>query len=141
GAGQRGCITVATNMAGRGTDIKLGPGVAELGGLHVIATERHESGRVDRQLFGRSGRQGDPGSAVAIISLEDELVQRYGPLWAKRLPKLRKDDGGPMTSRFVRRAFERAQARAQSIARRQRKSVARTDDWLDDTLGFAGREI
>jgi len=66
-------------MAGRGTDIKLGPGVAQLGGLHVIATELHEARRIDRQLFGRCGRQGDPGSYEAIISLEDELVQKFAP--------------------------------------------------------------
>ena len=79
GAGQAGNITVATNMAGRGTDIKLGRGVAELGGLHVIASERNESGRIDRQLFGRCGRQGDPGSAQAFVSFEDELVRRHAP--------------------------------------------------------------
>ena len=72
-AGEPGRITIATNMAGRGTDIKLGKGVAALGGLHVIATERHESRRVDRQLFGRSARQGDPGSAQAFVSTEDEI--------------------------------------------------------------------
>src|SRR3990170_4095314 len=74
-AGSCGRITVATNMAGRGTDIRLGPGVAELGGLHVLATERHEARRIDRQLFGRGGRQGDPGSFQLIVSLEDEIVQ------------------------------------------------------------------
>ena len=78
-AGQPGKITVATNMAGRGTDIKLGPGVADLGGLAVIASERHEAGRIDRQLFGRCARQGDPGTAQAIVSLEDELVARHAP--------------------------------------------------------------
>ena len=83
-AGQQGWITVATNMAGRGTDIKLGPGVAAMGGLHVIATERNESGRIDRQLFGRCARQGDPGSAQAIVSLEDEFVARY----ARRVGRL-----------------------------------------------------
>ncbi len=78
-AGQEKRITVATNMAGRGTDIKLAPGIAELGGLHVIASEPHEAGRIDRQLFGRCGRQGDPGSYELFFSLEDELVQSYGP--------------------------------------------------------------
>ena len=76
-AGEQARITVATNMAGRGTDIRLAPGVAELGGLHVIATERHEARRIDRQLFGRCGRQGDPGTSEAIVSLEDELVTVY----------------------------------------------------------------
>jgi preprotein translocase subunit SecA len=78
-AGQESRITIATNMAGRGTDIKLGDGVAELGGLHVIATEGHESARIDRQLFGRSARQGDPGSSRAFMSLEDELIVRFVP--------------------------------------------------------------
>ena len=84
-AGERGRITIATNMAGRGTDIKLAQGVAALGGLHVIATERHESGRVDRQLFGRSGRQGDPGSAQAFVSAEDELIRRHLPAPARKV--------------------------------------------------------
>jgi preprotein translocase subunit SecA len=84
-AGQPGKITVATNMAGRGTDIKLAPGVADAGGLHVLATERHEARRIDRQLFGRGGRQGDPGSFQAIVSIEDDLVKDY---FGKSLPRL-----------------------------------------------------
>src|SRR5207237_9896602 len=78
-AGQPGKVTIATNMAGRGTDIKLGPGVAEAGGLHVLGTERHEARRIDRQLAGRAGRQGDPGSAQFFLSLEDELLEGLGP--------------------------------------------------------------
>ena len=78
-AGQPGAVTIATNMAGRGTDIKLAPEVVPLGGLHVIAAQRHESGRIDRQLIGRCARQGDPGSVRTYASLEDDLVQRYGP--------------------------------------------------------------
>ncbi len=78
-AGEQGKITIATNMAGRGTDIKLGRKLADLGGLHVIATERHESGRIDRQLFGRSARQGDPGSGQAYMSVDDELIRRFIP--------------------------------------------------------------
>ena len=77
-AGQPGAVTVATNMAGRGTDIKLGPGVAEAGGLHVIGTERHEAERIDRQLIGRAGRQGDPGTAGFMLSLEDQLLEGLG---------------------------------------------------------------
>ena len=77
-AGQKGRVTVATNMAGRGTDIKLGEGVAELGGLHVIGTERHEARRIDRQLAGRCARQGDPGSAQFFVSLEDEIIEAFG---------------------------------------------------------------
>ena len=78
-AGQRGAVTIATNMAGRGTDILLGEGVAELGGLHIIGTERHESRRIDNQLRGRAGRQGDPGSSQFYLSLEDELMRRSAP--------------------------------------------------------------
>ncbi|HCN8576637.1 TPA: preprotein translocase subunit SecA, partial [Escherichia coli] len=77
-AGQRGAVTIATNMAGRGTDIKLGPGVRELGGLAVIGTERHESRRIDNQLRGRSGRQGDPGVTQFYLSLEDDSMLRFG---------------------------------------------------------------
>ena len=76
-AGQRGAVTIATNMAGRGTDIKLGEGVRELGGLCVIGTERHESRRIDNQLRGRSGRQGDPGESQFYLSLEDDLMKRF----------------------------------------------------------------
>jgi preprotein translocase subunit SecA len=124
-AGQSGRITVATNMAGRGTDIKLGAGVAQRGGLHVIATERHEATRIDRQLFGRAARQGDPGSAIAIISLEDELIQHHAPKWAKAChlpPRLR---------------FALAQRRAQAVAYRNRRGVLRTDDWINEHLAFA----
>lgn len=93
-AGSRGRITVATTMAGRGTDIRLGPDVAGLGGLHVLATELHDARRIDRQLFGRGGRQGDPGSFQAIVSLEDEIVHEYFGGHAVRLGKLirRKDE-------------------------------------------------
>jgi preprotein translocase subunit SecA len=77
-AGELGAVTISTNMAGRGTDIRLGPGVAELGGLHVIGTNRHESRRIDNQLRGRAGRQGDPGSSQFYVSLEDDLLVKYG---------------------------------------------------------------
>jgi preprotein translocase subunit SecA len=129
-AGQPGRITIATNMAGRGTDIKLGRGVAELGGLHVVATERHESHRIDRQLFGRSARQGDPGSAIAFVSLEDELIRRHASPLVKR-----------SAGRMGRQAFALAQQRAQRQALAQRRAVLKTDAWLDESLGFAGREI
>jgi len=140
GAGQMGRITVATNMAGRGTDIKLGKGVADLGGLHVIATERHEAGRIDRQLFGRAARQGDPGSAGAIVSLNDELVARHAPhtsgFLRKRYGRTTRDVAGPLTWRL----FNAAQKRAERLALAQRKSVLKADDWLDEYLGFAGVE-
>lgn len=131
-AGEPGRVTVATNMAGRGTDIKLGAGVAEMGGLHVIATERHESARVDRQLFGRSGRQGDPGSAVAYVSIDDDLMVRHGRGMLCRVAR---------SAGFQRLAFRLAQQRAQRIAQRQRVGVLKADDWLDDALGFAGRSV
>ena len=141
GAGQPGRITVATNMAGRGTDIKLGKGVAEIGGLHVIATERHESGRVDRQLFGRCARQGDPGTAQAYEALEDELLERHAP---RTLAVLRRRHGSSVkdiSSPIIRSVFERAQRKAESMALRQRRAVLKTDDWLDEYLGFAGKEV
>ena len=140
GAGQEGRITVATNMAGRGTDIKLGRGIAERGGLCVIATERHEAGRIDRQLFGRCARQGDPGTAQALVSLEDELVRRHSPHLSAslrgRFGKTDREISGPLT----RRIFDMAQRRAERMALSQRKGVLKADDWLDEYLGFAGSE-
>jgi preprotein translocase subunit SecA len=130
-AGDPARITIATNMAGRGTDIRLGHGVADLGGLHVLATERHESGRVDRQLFGRAGRQGDPGSAQAFVSAEDHLVQRHLP------PTIKKIALGK-SPKLARGAFALAQRRAQEFARIQRVAVLRADAWLDEALSFAG---
>ncbi|NDV62883.1 prepilin peptidase [Puniceicoccales bacterium CK1056] len=140
-AGRKGAITIATNMAGRGTDIKLGEGVAELGGLHVIASERHEARRIDRQLFGRSGRQGDPGTAVAFISCEDELLLRFAPKWLlglftkclkNRLPGGRMI--GLLTNNFV-------QWKAQKIALYSRKSVLKMDTWLDEAISFSGKSL
>ena len=136
-AGQKGRITVATNMAGRGTDIKLGRGIAELGGLHVIAAERNESGRIDRQLFGRCARQGDPGTARAIISLDDEFVNRYAASLIGAVRRRHANIGGLVDSRLARAAFRLAQLRAERFALQQRKSVMRADHWLDETLGFA----
>jgi preprotein translocase subunit SecA len=140
GAGQGARITVATNMAGRGTDIKLGRGVAEIGGLAVIATERHEAGRIDRQLYGRSGRQGDPGSAQAIVSLEDELVVRHAPGVCRALQRRFGHTAREVSTSLTRRVFDLAQGRATRMALRQRKGVLATDDWLDEYLGFAGSE-
>ena len=140
GAGQPGQITIATNMAGRGTDIKLGRGVAELGGLHVIAAERNESGRIDRQLYGRCARQGDPGSGQAIVSLEDELVVRYTAPLAKGLKARYGNRPDDIASPMTRALFGMAQSRAQRTTYRQRGAVMRTDHWLDEHLSFAGRE-
>ena len=140
-AGQPGRITVATNMAGRGTDIKLGRGVADLGGLHVIATERHEAGRIDRQLFGRCARQGDPGTSRAFEALDDELLKRHAPTVSSALRRRYGSVDREISSSLTRALFDRTQRRAESMALRQRKAVLKTDDWLDQYLGFAGAEI
>jgi preprotein translocase subunit SecA len=139
-AGEHGRITVATNMAGRGTDIRLGPGVAELGGLHVIATERHEARRIDRQLFGRCGRQGDPGTSEAIISLEDELVTTYvsKPFQWLATAVLRGSD--TLIARWTRRIlFHKAQRAAERLHARMRHGLLKMDDQLGDALAFSGR--
>jgi len=140
GAGQHGRITVATNMAGRGTDIKLGRGVAKLGGLHVLAAEPNESARIDRQLYGRGARQGDPGSAQGIFSLEDEIAARYAKNIAAYLKRRYAHANDDISSTLVRSVFRLAQSRAERLALRRRKSVLKTDHWLDEQLGFAGRE-
>jgi preprotein translocase subunit SecA len=139
GAGQTGKITVATNMAGRGTDIKLGRGVAELGGLYVVAAEHNESGRIDRQLFGRCARQGDPGSAQAIVSLEDEFVSRYAVSLTGYLRKRHAATTGNISSTLTKGAFGLAQWRAERLALQQRKAVMNADHWLEENLGFAGK--
>ena len=108
-AGQKGKVTVATNMAGRGTDIKLGEGVAELGGLHVIGTERHESRRIDRQLAGRCARQGDPGYCQFFVSLDDEIIEAFGEKPAARIRK-RYTASGELTSVAMRRLVRRRPA-------------------------------
>jgi preprotein translocase subunit SecA len=139
GAGQPGRITVATNMAGRGTDIKLGRGVAERGGLHVIAAERNESGRIDRQLFGRCARQGDPGTAQAVVSLEDEFVSRYASSLTAYLRKRSERASGNVSSPVTKAAFKLAQWRAERLALQRRKAVMNADHWLEENLGFAGK--
>jgi len=141
-AGNSGQITVATNMAGRGTDIKLGREVEKLGGLHVIATEKHFSRRVDRQLQGRSARQGDPGSAVEIICLDDELFVRYAAIFRMLLkPFVGKKSAGKIVRMAAILAARLGQFRAGRQALAMRKSVVKTDNWLDETLGFAGKEL
>ncbi len=119
-AGQAGKVTVATNMAGRGTDIKVPPDVAAKGGLFVIGTERHESLRIDRQLVGRSARQGDPGHAQFFVSLPDEIIEAFGEKPAKRL-RARYQGRGELTSPAWRRLFERAQRRKERQHRRDRR--------------------
>lgn len=137
-AGEQNRITIATNMAGRGTDIKLGRGVADLGGLHVIATERHESGRIDRQLFGRCARQGDPGSAQAFMSTEDELTERFVP--AQMRTRLAKtiDKNWAGSRKLAQKTVIYAQKAAQRMAYKQRKNVLKMDNWLEEALSFSG---
>jgi preprotein translocase subunit SecA len=118
-AGGPGKVTIATNMAGRGTDIKLGPGVAEAGGLHVLGTERHDARRIDRQLAGRSGRQGDPGSCQFLLSLEDELLEGLGPERQAALQELGQR-GGNRDWQSYQRLFLKAQRRVERRHRRQR---------------------
>jgi preprotein translocase subunit SecA len=131
-AGKAGCITVATNMAGRGTDIRPDPEAIKAGGLYVLATECHEAGRIDRQLAGRSGRQGDPGSSIIFVSMTDQLMQMH----AAALARLSRRTGSP--NRFLGRlAISWAQIRASWASRSQRHGVARSDRWLEESLTFA----
>lgn len=128
-AGQKGAVTIATNMAGRGTDIKLGEGVKELGGLAVIGTERHESRRIDNQLRGRSGRQGDPGVTQFYLSMEDELMRRFGSDNMKSMmERLGMDDTQPIQSKMVTRAVESAQKRVEGNNFDARKRLLQYDD-------------
>ncbi|HEY4602086.1 MAG TPA: preprotein translocase subunit SecA [Cerasibacillus sp.] len=130
-AGQTGAVTIATNMAGRGTDIKLGEGVRELGGLAVIGTERHESRRIDNQLRGRSGRQGDPGMSQFYLSMEDELMRRFGSDNLKNMmDRLGMDDSQPIESKMVSRAVESAQKRVEGNNFDARKTILAYDDVL-----------
>lgn len=135
-AGEPGRITVATNMAGRGTDIHLGAGVADSGGLHVIVTERHDAGRIDRQLIGRCGRQGDPGSVQAVLSLEDELLLAHDRGVGRWLARLTLWAGWSQLSSWVMR---RAQRRAERLHARMRQAVMKQDDQLASSLAFTGR--
>lgn len=130
-AGEQGSVTIATNMAGRGTDIKLGEGVKELGGLSVIGTERHESRRIDNQLRGRSGRQGDPGVTQFYLSMEDELMRRFGSDNMKNMmARLGMDDSQPIQSKMVSRAVESAQKRVEGNNFDSRKQLLQYDDVL-----------
>ncbi len=138
-AGERGTITVATNMAGRGTDIRLGPGVAELGGLHVILTERHEARRIDRQLFGRCGRQGDPGSFEASVSLEDELVRGRRGRALRWLAATLTGPGRSVPRWMGRLVFRRAQRAAERLHSRVRWDLLKFDERQETMLAFSGR--
>jgi preprotein translocase subunit SecA len=144
-AGERGAITIATNMAGRGTDIRLGGGAAALGGLHVVISEPHEAGRIDRQLAGRCGRQGDPGLIIPHVSLEDDLIVRHGPGYLIGIARMLnvaaglRLAGGARTRQALIRIIARiAQRRAERLHARMRADLLKSDEWLGDAIGFAG---
>jgi preprotein translocase subunit SecA len=132
-AGQLGSVTIATNMAGRGTDVRLEKGVPEVGGLHVVLSEPNESGRIDRQFFGRAARQGSPGSCVLYVSMDDEVIRRLG----KPICEVLRWTGSPPW--LGRAAKLVAQSLADRVARRRRAAVVRSDTWLEKGLGFAPR--
>jgi len=138
-AGQPGTVTVATNMAGRGTDIKLGPGVAEAGGLHVIGTERHEAARIDRQLSGRAGRQGDPGSAQFMLSLEDQLLEGLGVAKMRELAELGRT-GGTRDWNALAPQFQTAQRRLEARHYRQRLDLMNYDKQRQEMLQDLGAD-
>jgi preprotein translocase subunit SecA len=140
-AGQKGQITVSTNLAGRGTDIRLGPGVARQGGLHVIATERSHARRIDRQLAGRCARQGDPGSVQAFVSLEDELVRPDNRTTAAVMRRLSRCGGKELSHAFWRRWIAAAQRGAERASFLVRRDVLAADDWLERQLGFAAKDL
>jgi preprotein translocase subunit SecA len=131
-AGQKGAVTISTNMAGRGTDIVLGEGVIELGGLHILGTERHESRRIDNQLRGRSGRQGDPGSSRFYLALEDDLLRIFG---GERITgimeKLGMEDGEPIENKLISKAIENAQAKVEGHNFDIRKQLLEYDDVMN----------
>ena len=131
-AGQRGSVTIATNMAGRGTDIKLGTGVAEVGGLHVIGTERHEARRIDRQLRGRCARQGDPGSSHFFISLEDDLMRLFGSdRIVKVMERVGLEEGQELTHPLLNRSIQQAQKRVEQHNFQRRKHTLEYDDVMN----------
>ena len=131
-AGQKSSVTIATNMAGRGTDIKLGPGVADLGGLHVLATERHEARRIDRQLRGRCARQGDPGSSHFFIGLEDDLMRLFGSdKIVKYMEKMGLEEGQELEHPLLNRSIEQAQKRVEGHNFQIRKRTLEYDDVMN----------
>ncbi len=138
-AGQAGQVTVATNMAGRGTDIKLGPGVVELGGLHVLATEYHDARRIDRQLFGRCGRQGDPGSFEMIASLEDHFLKSFEKSMPGMLAGLANRFGGSFSHRAGDIFAAGIQRKAQQKYTMIRRELLRFDESLESAMAFSGK--
>ncbi|MEA3361942.1 MAG: hypothetical protein U9Q61_01505 [Thermodesulfobacteriota bacterium] len=139
-AGEKGQVTIATNMAGRGADIKLGSGVVELGGLHVILSEQHESKRIDRQLAGRCARQGDPGSVRTYTSLDDAVLRNNLPH-----PILKLVDRWVTRPMEIKLATATCFAHAQKVSQQktfqQRKAVLESDEWLSQALSFAAPEV
>ena len=132
-AGQKGAVTIATNMAGRGTDIKLGEGVKELGGLKIIGTERHESRRIDNQLRGRSGRQGDPGESRFYISLEDDLMRLFGgEKTMKIIDTLGLDEDEPIEAKMLGKAIENAQKKVEGNNFATRKHLLEYDQVMNE---------
>ncbi len=131
-AGELGAVTIATNMAGRGTDIKLAEGVADLGGLHIIGTERHEARRIDNQLRGRSGRQGDPGSSRFYVSFEDDVMRRFAPDWLPRMmSRLGMGEDTPLEHSWVNKALETAQTKVEGHNFDIRKHLVDYDDVMN----------
>jgi preprotein translocase subunit SecA len=139
-AGQPGRVTVATNMAGRGTDIMLHPTVRDGGGLHVILSEFHESFRIDRQLFGRTGRQGDPGTYESIVSIADELFQRFGPRTLLQVMATGRGKRGTIPREIGRCLKVWSQRCAENVNGRARRATLSEDQRLKKLLGFAGSE-
>jgi preprotein translocase subunit SecA len=162
-AGQKNSVTIATNMAGRGTDIKLGVGVKELGGLFIIGTERHEARRIDNQLRGRAGRQGDPGASQFYVSLEDELMRRFGgERMQSMMTTLGLPDNEPIQNGLISKTIESAQSKIEGynfdtrkhvleyddvmnkqreVVYRKRKSVLRASEFRDETLKLLSEEF
>ena len=134
-------MTVATNMAGRGTDIKIPDDAKAAGGLHVIAAERFESFRIDRQLYGRSSRQGDPGSAIAIVCLDDQLIKQYGGLLRRflKMSMVFFNIRGRIFFPGIRIILWLTQRKSVKMGRIMRKGVLKSDNWLENTLGFTGK--
>ncbi len=138
-AGERGAVTIATNMAGRGTDIKLGPDVAELGGLHVIGTQRHTSRRIDRQLIGRSARQGDPGSAQFFLSADDDLLRKQRPWLSRNMSRAGGPDREISSDNDV--AFRNTQRLTEKASRAHRRQLFHSDQQRDTVMAkFAGED-
>ncbi|HVZ93333.1 MAG TPA: hypothetical protein VG797_02370 [Phycisphaerales bacterium] len=140
-AGEAGRVTVATNMAGRGTDIRLAPSVAANGGLHVISAELNESARLERQLFGRGARQGDSGSARSLASLEDEAIFRYAPVALRAMAARLAGSEGVVPAFLAERITRAARRVVGRLGRSSRRSVAEQDHWLEESLAFAGEGV